>query len=134
MLSERELALLNAPADELDLLLGEALVADKFGAKDLVTRRSRQRRDAGSTPISRNSPRGLRGLTAENEDLRRRRRWSLLLLRASASICLRSSGSTRSYGFQPCGQVSWWGLPGTNSFHSAVPRLGRTPQATCGSR
>jgi hypothetical protein len=35
MLSERELALLDAPDDELDLLLGEALVADEFGAKDL---------------------------------------------------------------------------------------------------
>lgn len=35
MVSEGELALLDAPADELDLLLGEALVADEFGAKDL---------------------------------------------------------------------------------------------------
>ena len=35
MLSERELALLDAPENELDLLLGEALVADEFGAKDL---------------------------------------------------------------------------------------------------
>lgn len=35
VLSERELALLDAPDDELDLLLGEALVADEFGAKDL---------------------------------------------------------------------------------------------------